>query len=39
MHKQRNFNIETIKAIADAKKGTGITKTKSHADLMKKLRS
>lgn len=33
------FNEETEKAITEARAGIGLTKTKSHSDLMKKLRS
>jgi antitoxin component of RelBE/YafQ-DinJ toxin-antitoxin module len=39
VHEQGNFNTETVKAIEESKKGIGITKTKNHTDLMKKLRS
>lgn len=39
VHEQSNFNSDTVKAIEDAKMGTGITKTTDHADLMQKLRS
>lgn len=35
----KTFNAETEKAIREARAGIGITKTKSHDDLMKKLRN
>ena len=33
------YNSTTEKAIKEAQLGIGVTKTKSHADLMKKLRN
>jgi len=33
------YNSETEKAIKEAREGTGIVKTKSHIDLMNKLRN
>ncbi|TZF85583.1 hypothetical protein FW774_00440 (plasmid) [Pedobacter sp. BS3] len=39
IHKKNRYNAETEKAIEEARAGIGIIKTKSHADLMKKLRS
>lgn len=32
------FNQQTEKAMIEARKGIGVVKTKSHSDLMKKLR-
>ncbi|MDR2204872.1 MAG: hypothetical protein LBE36_01765 [Flavobacteriaceae bacterium] len=36
---KNRYNAETEKAIREARAGIGIIKTKSHDDLMKKLRS
>lgn len=35
---ERVFNVKTEKAIKEAQEGIGVTKTRSHSDLMEKLR-